>query len=202
MNSYSLTIPSQWIGPGYPDGMPLPGGGHLGTPEKTFAIVLVHHLVGLHSEAAHSLRQFGQGGSPLFYAKSFVSTADQIHNALEALSELVEGHIPDGGDFAAISQAAATVKDQLPMATALRDSIQHADERIRMLARNKPIKNPPSTVYLGCLERNEFVSMIADGSTGRMAISHDAMMSINSAIGAALEALVWDPNGQSMTVVH
>lgn len=191
MTRYPLTIPSQWIGPPSEIGVPA---GSLSSKEKFDSVLLIKFVVQLHYEAAVALEIFQRApqssiGKSLG-AKSFIMAAAGLAAAIRAIGELLDIQAEVLRILTEFNQTLGPIQE-------LRNSIAHADERIRLLkSGKKPIKIENSdAIMFGIIRNDTYRSLLADGTNGEVTINEKAMTALNKAVKDLIAVIEWDPNG-------
>jgi hypothetical protein len=138
---------------------------------------------------------------PSLHARSFVLALAQIERALRVLAKLETG--------AAKIELKATYEDfklKLPTVVNVRDSIEHAEDRMRSLGKQQhplvlqPIDNPVINAPGGgvfvsdSLNDRMYGCTVADGSFAEVEISDATVEIARAAVQRALDALPWERN--------
>lgn len=132
---------------------------------------------------------------PFIYAKTFVSSLDILEKHLANLETMLD-------DPSSIIRARVAFKSTLPDLRGVRDSVQHAEERVQGKARKKKIqtqpidklgiKAPGGGVFVNeMLSGNVFAYTTANGELGEVPISEDSFSAAVQAVQAAIDSFVW-----------
>ena len=139
---------------------------------------------------------------PTLHARSFVLALAQIERALRVMAQL-----DTGGAKAAVTAAYEDFKAGLPTIVDVRDSIEHAEDRMRSLGKRErrltlqPIENsmisaPGGGVLVGdSLNGRMYGSTVADGSYVEVEISDASVEIARAAVQRVLDTLPWRDQG-------
>lgn len=137
---------------------------------------------------------------PFIHAQSFVSTLAQLQRSLVALSSYqFEPH-----ESAAILQACDGFAAALPGLKGVRDSTEHAEDRVRGEARGKKLEPAPmineaihapggGVLIMNMLNGRKFGCTLADGTFAELEVSDATTAIASSAVQAVYDALPWRP---------
>jgi hypothetical protein len=148
----------------------------------------------LPNELAHRL--------PFLHAQTFVTTLAQVGRTLEQLAKLATGSAATE-----LRAARGDYEKSLPGLKAVRDSVEHAEDRMRGRDRsgktmtlapvtNAAIHAPGGGVLIGgMLSNNSFGWTVDDGSYQEVEISDATVEAARAAVQRALNALPWKHHG-------
>jgi hypothetical protein len=152
--------------------------------------------------AAGELPDELKGQLPFLHAQTFVAALAQVERALGKLAKM------DLGGAEVEARAACDDFDvAVPSLKAVRDSVEHAEDRRRGLNRREekmtlaPITNawidaPAGGVLVaGALRGTNFAWTVEDGSYQEVEVSDTTIESARAAVQRALDALPWDEHG-------
>lgn len=133
---------------------------------------------------------------PFIYATVFVHNLDMLSKHLGALEELLD-------DPAGVSKANEALNASVPDLKGVRNSIQHAEDRLRGRREGgKDIKAKPinkSGVYvpggglmvIGNLHDHLFIFTMANGELGEVPINKKSLLAAVDAVQTAIDSFAW-----------
>ena len=129
------------------------------------------------------------------HARSFVSSAEMTLKVLTQLGTVAKDYELAG----VVEKAEAQIEAEIPHLRPIRDSIQHADERVQGLARSKPIvpeqldtvhyKGPQ--IHVGILDGDIFRYTAKDGVQAEVTISDATLRSLTRWMQWVLDNAPW-----------
>ncbi len=118
------------------------------------------------------------------YAKSFLYSLDRIDKLFRVMKD--EKDSPTD-----IAKAYNKFKLAFPNLRGVRNSSAHIEERIRGLAKNKPIFPNGGDIELENLSNNKFSSVMEDGRKGEVEVSFNSITSARDCIQIAINSFNW-----------
>jgi hypothetical protein len=119
-------------------------------------------------------------------AKGFIVACHTIRSAMVQCSRVKETQVQANANI-----AVASIDVAVPNVTAVRDSMSHIDERVRGLAKGKPIK-PDRNIFATAFQRKNSLGYTnADGKYAEVPITQAAFNGCVQAVQTFLNSLPW-----------
>jgi hypothetical protein len=136
---------------------------------------------------------------PFMYAKTFVYALESIKKLFDGLLLELKNPIEEPDILRTIQTVRRDFGNAFPNLVGVRDSNAHHDERIRRVAKGKPIdikadSNSPiniSALMSETLNGNRFGATMSDGYYGEVEVSGQSLMIARDFIQAAINAFEW-----------
>jgi hypothetical protein len=137
---------------------------------------------------------------PFLHAETFVNSLAQVERALGRLADL-----DLGAAQSEVVAACADLEAAIPGLKAVRDSVEHAEDRGRGRSYGKkitlaPVSNqaisaPSGVLIAGMLNNNRFGWTAADGTYQEVEVSDATIEAARAPVQRALDAMPWKPHG-------
>jgi hypothetical protein len=135
------------------------------------------------------------------HARSFIHSLAQVRRALHAIADY---DIGDEGRKTSVRSAIEGLDIALPGLKGIRDSNEHAEDRVRSRVRNQPLKLGPvvsaivdaprgGALVMNALYGHTFGCTIADGTFAEVDLTDATVEATRVAIQTVVDALPWKP---------
>ena len=145
---------------------------------------------------------------PFLHAETFVNSLAQVERALRSLQDLEFGSVhPE------VVAACSDLEAAIPGLRAVRDSVEHAEDRSRARNRGKKITLAPvsneaisapggGVLIAGMLNNNRFGWTAADGTYQEVEVSDATIEAARASVQRALDAMPWRQHGYPLYVPY